>query len=50
MNTTPRPIAETESGSVQGILEGGVAAFRGIPYAASPVADLRFAAPQRHPK
>jgi len=50
MNITPRPIAETESGSVQGILEDGVAAFRGIPYAASPIADLRFAAPQRHPK
>ncbi|MFG1930036.1 carboxylesterase/lipase family protein [Mycobacterium sp. NPDC048908] len=44
-----RPIVETESGSVRGTIDGGVAAFRGIPYAASPVGDLRFAAPQQHP-
>ena len=45
-----RPIVDTESGSAAGTVEDGVAAFRGIPYAASPVGDLRFAAPQRHPK
>ena len=45
-----RPIVDTESGSVQGTVEDGVAAFRGIPYAASPVGELRFAAPQQHPK
>lgn len=45
-----RPAVEIESGSVRGTVSGGVAAFRGIPYAASPVGDLRFAAPQRHPK
>ena len=50
MNVMNRPIVETESGSVQGDGEDGVAAFRGIPYAASPVGDLRFAAPRRHPK
>jgi len=50
MTMTNRPIVDTESGSVQGVTEDGVAAFRGIPYAASPVGDLRFAAPQRHPK
>jgi para-nitrobenzyl esterase len=50
MNVLNRPIVDTESGNVQGNVEDGVAAFRGIPYAASPVADLRFAAPQRHPK
>jgi para-nitrobenzyl esterase len=49
MNVLNRPIVETESGSVRGTVRGGVAAFRGIPYAASPVRDLRFAAPQRHP-
>ena len=50
MNVMNRPIVDTESGSVQGTAADGVAAFRGIPYAASPVGDLRFAAPQRHPK
>ena len=50
MNVMNRPVAETESGCVQGTVEDGVAAFRGIPYAESPVGDLRFAAPQRHRK
>jgi para-nitrobenzyl esterase len=49
MNTVSRPVVETESGRVQGVVEDGTAAFRGIPYAASPVGSLRFAAPQRHP-
>ncbi|MEV6037806.1 carboxylesterase family protein [Nonomuraea sp. NPDC052116] len=44
-----RPVVDTESGSVQGTVEDGVAAFRGIPYAASPLADRRFAAPAQHP-
>jgi len=39
------PVAVTESGSVQGVAEDGVAAFRGIPFAASPIGDRRFAAP-----
>jgi para-nitrobenzyl esterase len=49
MTETIRPVVQTESGRVRGILEDGIAAFRGIPYAASPVGQLRFAAPQRHP-
>jgi para-nitrobenzyl esterase len=44
-----RPVTGTESGQVQGVLEDGVAAYRGIPYAASPVGDHRFAPPQPHP-
>ncbi|MER6005647.1 carboxylesterase family protein [Nonomuraea angiospora] len=44
-----RPVVDTESGSVQGTVEDRVAAFRGIPYAASPLGDRRFAAPAQHP-
>jgi para-nitrobenzyl esterase len=40
-----RPVVATESSSVQGTAEDGVAVFRGIPYAASPIEDRRFAAP-----
>ena len=50
MNVMNHPVVDTESGSVQGTVQDGIAAYRGIPYAASPVADLRFAAPQQHPK
>ena len=50
MTVMNRPIADTESGSVQGTFSAGVAAFRGIPYAASPVGELRFAAPRPHPR
>jgi para-nitrobenzyl esterase len=45
-----RPVADTESGRVLGTAHDGIAAFRGIPYAASPVEDLRFAAPGQPPK
>jgi para-nitrobenzyl esterase len=37
----------TSSGAVRGQWEDGVAAFRGIPFAAAPVGPYRFAAPQR---
>ncbi|MCC3776508.1 carboxylesterase family protein [Streptomyces sp. UNOB3_S3] len=39
----------TRAGRVRGAVEGPVAAFRGIPYAASPVGELRFAPPRAHP-
>ncbi|MFE0626284.1 carboxylesterase family protein [Streptomyces sp. NPDC058864] len=45
-----RPVVVTERGSVRGVTgRQGVAAFRGIPYAASPVAALRFAPPAPPP-
>lgn len=37
----------TRGGSVRGLARAGVAAFRGLPYAAAPVGELRFAAPRR---
>ena len=40
------PVAETPSGRLRGREEGGVLAFRGVPYAAPPVGPLRFAAPE----
>ncbi len=39
------PVVTTRNGRVEGIVEQGVATFRGIPYAAPPVGHLRFAAP-----
>jgi para-nitrobenzyl esterase len=42
-------IATTSAGVVRGRVEDGVATYRGIPYAAPPVGELRFAPPQRVP-
>ena len=42
------PIVTTSTGAVEGKIEDGVAGFFGIPFAASPTGDLRFAAPQPH--
>jgi carboxylesterase type B len=40
------PTATPECGPVRGSWDGETAVFRGIPYAASPVGHLRFAAPR----
>ncbi|MBV9412535.1 MAG: carboxylesterase/lipase family protein [Acidimicrobiia bacterium] len=39
-------IVETATGSVQGRVKDGISEFRGIPYAAPPVGELRFRPPQ----
>ena len=43
------PLATTPSGSVQGRVVDDVAVFRGIPFAAPPVGDLRWREPQPLP-
>lgn len=40
-------IATVEGGELQGTVEDGVVRFLGVPYAAPPVGDLRWAPPQR---
>lgn len=47
----PTPtVRETAQGPVQGTAEDYGYAFKGIPYAAAPVGDLRFAAPEPAPE
>lgn len=38
-------VVQTTAGRVQGLLDGGISAFKGIRYAAPPVGDLRFMPP-----
>jgi para-nitrobenzyl esterase len=45
----PKPV-KVEGGLVQGVVEEGLTIYRGIPYAAPPVGDLRWRAPQPAPK
>jgi para-nitrobenzyl esterase len=40
------PAAKTVNGTVEGISKSGISIFLGIPYAAPPVGDLRWKAPQ----
>lgn len=41
-----RPTVQTSQGAIAGKLVDGVRAYQGIPYAAAPVGDLRWQAPQ----
>jgi len=43
------PQASIDGGVLEGTIEDGIQVFRGIPYAAAPVGDLRWRAPQPHP-
>lgn len=40
------PQAQTAAGTLEGINESGVAVFKGVPFAAPPVGELRWKAPQ----
>jgi para-nitrobenzyl esterase len=44
--TLPPEQVKVEQGIVQGIVEDGLRVFKGIPFAAPPVGDLRWKAPQ----
>ncbi len=41
---TPKPV-RTQAGSVQGMTEDGITVYKGIPFAAPPIGDLRWRAP-----
>jgi para-nitrobenzyl esterase len=43
----PTAVIETTGGRVQGLIEDGVNAFRGIRYGAAPIGPLRWAPPRR---
>jgi para-nitrobenzyl esterase len=49
MTATEELLLRTLAGELRGVRENGVAVFRGVPYAAAPMGDLRFAPPRPVP-
>ena len=48
MSTQHEAIIATKSGKIEGRFEGNLFVFRGIPFAAPPVGELRWLPPQPH--
>jgi para-nitrobenzyl esterase len=46
MTVTEDPVVRTKAGELRGTCENGIAVFHGVPFAAAPVRELRFAPPQ----
>lgn len=44
-----QPVVCTTAGELRGSIENGMAVFRGVPYAAAPIGELRFRPPQPTP-
>jgi para-nitrobenzyl esterase len=47
---SPKDIATIDSGALKGAAGDGIVAFKGVPYAAPPVGDLRWRPPQKAAK
>lgn len=45
-NAAPPLVVRVDSGELQGVVDDGVASYKGIPFAAPPVGDLRWRPPQ----
>lgn len=45
-NAATPPVVRVDSGELQGVVDDGVASYKGIPFAAPPVGDLRWRPPQ----
>jgi para-nitrobenzyl esterase len=42
----PPPVVRVDSGELQGVVDGGVVSYKGVPFGAPPVGDLRWRPPQ----
>src|SRR5689334_7801394 len=45
-NAAPPPVVRVDRGQLQGVVDDGVVSYKGIPFAAPPVGDLRWRPPQ----
>jgi para-nitrobenzyl esterase len=45
-NAAPAAVVRVDSGELQGVVDDGVESYKGIPFAAPPVGDLRWRPPQ----